>query len=113
IVATLALAGGAAANQAWLAAVVLGTGATLVLARALVDQGRAVSAVERVIAALEATALAEDKNVAWDAEMGQVAGRRRSTMRLDAIVPTERTPGHPVSARLPRRARAEAGASIR
>jgi glycosyl transferase family 2 len=73
IVGALALAGGAVASEAWLTAAVIGAAATLVLGRALIDQGRAVSAVEGVIAALEATDLAQDENLAWDAEIQQVA----------------------------------------
>ena len=72
---TLGLAGGigALASQAWMAALSLGIGAGLVLARALTDSGRAVEAVRQALDRTEAEAPAQDQIETWQEAVERVA----------------------------------------
>ena len=64
---------GALASQAWMAALSLGIGAGLVLARALTDSGRAVEAVRQALDRTEAVAPEQDQIETWQEAVERVA----------------------------------------
>jgi hypothetical protein len=64
---------GAAASQAWMAALSLGIGAGLVLTRALSDSGRAADAVRYALDRTEAEASEQDQIETWQEAVERVA----------------------------------------